>query len=54
LNNMRRKRAKQRSFVLFEDVSACGSGTTHFLEVYCPHLLWNMEYFFIFSSRWHL
>jgi len=20
-----------------------GRSTTHFLEVYCPHLLWNLE-----------
>jgi len=20
-----------------------GRSTSHFLEVYCPHLLWNME-----------
>jgi len=51
LINMREgERARQHSLVLFEDVKerAHGHSTTHFLEVYCPHLVWNMEYDLIF------
>jgi len=54
LINMREgDRATQRSPMLFEDMRECVVVEV-FLEVYCPHLVWNMLYDLILNPRGHL
>jgi len=32
----------------------CYSRPTHFLKVYCPHLVWNVEYELMFFDTRHI